>query len=663
MTSRLSSAKEHALRFLIHPIRSIPFRAKIVGLVISVTLVLGLVSAVEARRDMYSILSASLDARSRALAREIASEIADDLATRDDYAVSHRLAQSRSFNPEIVYSFVTDAAGEPVASTFSAGVPVDLLGLTPSGETESATPLITAVIIDGQRVRDVAARVYGSPPDAAYLHIGIGEREIDETIGRAIRRILGLTLVAASLAALAGLALSSLLLIPLDNLLRGMRALGSGDLSRRVPATGDSEIAFLSESFNDMAGRLELGQRLLSEHLHQIEISNLELGLFQRIRGAAYGGGTPAEYLRSAVSAVVEDLDAVAGWVCLHEDASVFYCVSAGTPAGLACTDCPEELRFGCMQPDGVDAPAAACPLLASMRQHVGPLESCSSRFAAADISRGEGVTGLIVIVLSSDSDVHEARTILRAVADELLIVLENVRLRDDRIAREARLESLLSQAFSTQENERRRIARELHDDIAQKMTFIKVGLKVLDDALAKGEDTHAIVDSLRENVSEGIDGVRRAVAHLGSAPLDRLGLAPAIERLLREASSTFGFEADLQVVGMRDGLLSPEVELAAYRITQEALSNAGRHSGCSRVSVVVHCRARALEVVVEDDGCGFAAEDRRHDAASGRHVGLDGMKERATLVGGSLRVESRLGVGTSVHVRLPAGVSSGEGV
>jgi signal transduction histidine kinase len=208
-----------------------------------------------------------------------------------------------------------------------------------------------------------------------------------------------------------------------------------------------------------------------------------------------------------------------------------------------------------------------------------------------------------------------------------------------------------LRRSIEAAEAERRRWARELHDETLQGLAALKVqlaGARTLDDV----EGMRAAIDGAVEHVSEEIADLRSLITDLRPAALDELGLLPALESLAERVRTVHGIEVALRVEldGGEDRRLPSEVEIAAYRIVQEALTNVGRHARARRADVLVEEAHGELHVRVVDDGLGF-------DAAGGANgFGLLGMSERAELLGGEVSVEAdgREGAGTVVRARLP---------
>lgn len=212
------------------------------------------------------------------------------------------------------------------------------------------------------------------------------------------------------------------------------------------------------------------------------------------------------------------------------------------------------------------------------------------------------------------------------------------------------RLREVAARALRAEEEERKRIARELHDETAQSLSALLIRLSMLrreQDPAAR----EAGMDELREQLVATLNGVRRYARGLRPPALAELGLAPAIEEFVRSLSEATGLDAHVAAERM-DGLLTPEAELVIYRVVQEALSNVVRHARASTARVTLERRDDAVHATVEDDGIGFDVDDALR--GDGRGLGLFGMRERATYVGGHVDIESRPGAGTRVRITVP---------
>jgi PAS domain S-box-containing protein len=235
-----------------------------------------------------------------------------------------------------------------------------------------------------------------------------------------------------------------------------------------------------------------------------------------------------------------------------------------------------------------------------------------------------------------------------------------------DEVAERLRVEEerreLLRRLVTAQEEERRRISRELHDQMGQQLAALMMGLKTLG---VESYGRRSALDTLRQ--LEGmIDELSREVHNLawGLRPpaLDDLGLEKALYNYVEGWAERSCVPVDFHSAGFGGGRLPLTYETAVYRIAQEALTNVIRHSGADRVSFILERRGDHVFAVIEDNGRGFDVEAALLPAGSGRRLGLLGMRERAALLGGTINVESAPGAGTTLFVRIPFDAGGEEG-
>jgi signal transduction histidine kinase len=210
------------------------------------------------------------------------------------------------------------------------------------------------------------------------------------------------------------------------------------------------------------------------------------------------------------------------------------------------------------------------------------------------------------------------------------------------RVARDA-----MARVVDAQELERKRLARELHDETGQALTSVLLGLRAIEEAADAGEAREA-TERLRELIVGTLHDVRRLAVELRPKALDDFGLVPALERLTTTFTEQTAIPVELEAV-LGESRLPPSVETALYRIVQEALTNVIKHSRASRVSVLVTRKRDTVAVVIEDDGVGFEPDEAREDG-----LGLIGMRERIGLLDGRLTIESSPRGGTSLVVEVP---------
>lgn len=232
-----------------------------------------------------------------------------------------------------------------------------------------------------------------------------------------------------------------------------------------------------------------------------------------------------------------------------------------------------------------------------------------------------------------------------------------NASLRAEMIEREraerARTD-LLGRLVFAQEDERRRISRDMHDRFGEALTALGRQTALLKDACAVEDQQHlrSYVDAL-QIIADQLDGdVDRLVWELRPTALDDLGLRAALANYVKDWSRRVRIPAELHSFGLIDARLPSEIETTLYRIAQEALTNVARHSQAAHVEVILERRADHVLLIVEDDGVGF---EERNGGSEAKGFGLLGMQERAALVGATLQIESGVGKGTTVLLRMAA--------
>jgi signal transduction histidine kinase len=219
---------------------------------------------------------------------------------------------------------------------------------------------------------------------------------------------------------------------------------------------------------------------------------------------------------------------------------------------------------------------------------------------------------------------------------------------------REVLRRQLLEKVITTQEDERRRIARELHDSTSQNLTSLIVGLRVMETNCANCASQSNATD-LRDVASKTLDEVHDLSMRLRPRVLDDLGLSAALERLVSEWQARYKIPVDVAI--QLDERLPGDMETAVYRIMQETLTNIARHAQAKSASILVERYGDMVRAIVEDDGIGFNVNTNQGE----RHLGLLGMRERAELLNGTLTIESSPEHGTSVFIEIPLHLEKAE--
>jgi signal transduction histidine kinase len=259
--------------------------------------------------------------------------------------------------------------------------------------------------------------------------------------------------------------------------------------------------------------------------------------------------------------------------------------------------------------------------------------------------------TSLIYAMLAYEI-VMAARQQIKAIEDSNI---ELAAMASELKKSEKRLHRLSSDLFSVQENERKRISFELHDELGQSMAALKLQVgsiaRRLDDV--DPEELRLVCNDMRANINQIIENVRRLARDLSPVVLDDLGLQAAIEYLVNNFSKIYNVEVRFQQADINH-LFNEEFQRIIYRILQEALNNIGKHAGAKHVSLVIIEEDRAVRFTVKDDGRGFNVQKTLDQKSSDRGMGLEAMSERVRILGGKINIVSRPGIDTTVTFTAP---------
>ncbi|MCH7800203.1 MAG: GAF domain-containing sensor histidine kinase [Chloroflexi bacterium] len=371
---------------------------------------------------------------------------------------------------------------------------------------------------------------------------------------------------------------------------------------------------------------------------------NRELSILTTIAEALNRQIDLPQALNTVLVQVGDLLDLHTGWVWLMSETGQSYlATSKDLPPGLASNPKLMEGSCYCLRTyQNGDMEGAA---------NVNVI-GCSRLNALVDGTGGLGYHASIPLYASDDTKLGvlnlaspdwreltpDELQLLHAVGDLLSIAIERARLFEQRKQMGA-LE------------ERNRLAREIHDTLAQGLTAIALQLESAEALMDAGDDLQGVrqrIGQALELARDNLNEARRSVLDLRATPLQGRTLVEAVEELARKTAAEAGLEVNVKVTGT-GGLLSPRIEVGLYRIAQEALNNVVRHAEARRVAVEIETTTDLISLTIEDDGRGFDIED----IADGRY-GLVGLNERIKLLGGELALESAAGVGTRIIAHVP---------
>lgn len=399
----------------------------------------------------------------------------------------------------------------------------------------------------------------------------------------------------------------------------------------------------------DVTSEKELERVLLSRR-HQLQV----LG---RISSAVSSPRELDQVLQVALDNVLELIDGSIGGILVTEEDGLRYRVQRGLPA-------PEIAELKIKLGEGIAGRVAeeARPLVGTGEEARLQPDFLGTggigTFISIPLMARDRVVGVLNAACSRRRSFGEEEFfLLRSIGYYLGTVIEQARLNERLAKARERYQALLQHALTAQEQERRRIARELHDETSQAITSLTLSLQaLLEMAEGRGIGDAEFLQRLKKAHAYAVyagNEVVKLMKELRPTLLDELGLAAAIQHYAKETLLPKGIEVAMEQRG-EGGRLPSEVEITLYRIAQGAIGNILEHSGAKRARIVLEFRPGECLLTIEDDGRGFDVTKITRVEPSGRGAGLFTMKERVSLVGGSCQVDSQPGKGTRVSVRVP---------
>jgi signal transduction histidine kinase len=261
-------------------------------------------------------------------------------------------------------------------------------------------------------------------------------------------------------------------------------------------------------------------------------------------------------------------------------------------------------------------------------------------------------VLGIVVIAQeTSHAFTRNQIQLVEAVVKQAVVALQNAWLFEQVRSGRERLQQLSRHLVEVQENERKYIARELHDETSQSLTSLKMGLQVIEKEAERRVRLTEQVRNLQALADETLESLHHLAVNLRPASLDHLGLVDALTSLVESTRQRSNLQAHFKIIGsMPMADLTEEIETSIYRIVQESITNVVRHAHATYVDVILEWQEEKILIVIEDDGVGMDMQKARE---TGR-LGLIGMQERAEMLGGRMLVDSSPQVGTTLVVEIP---------
>ena len=418
--------------------------------------------------------------------------------------------------------------------------------------------------------------------------------------------------------------------------------LAAGDLSTRVPTLSGWEFDSVGTAMNEMAAKLERRAKNLARTVEQLRF---DLEGLEELQALIASGAS----LREVLHGTAEHL----GATMAASGVSIWRVGEPGYDAewGLGVPPVGEMD----LAEDGATVSSAG-PLL-------DVAEEVELSWAAVPAVRDDKTLAVVGVAWNPPrSLLRGERELLGSLANLVAVAVENTLLLDRLKGQEESLEGLIRKTLNTQEEERRRVARELHDETSQVLHGVMMNIEFLEtQAVDSGnEDLVARLEAVKALAEQAGKNLDKVMFDLRPALLDELGLVAALRWSLAQARDAFGVDIEFEPAEI--GRMSEVMEMVAFRIVQEAVSNCVKHAEAQHTSVDLKVEDDELRIEVKDDGVGFDANEAAVRGRTGEAAGLLGMRERAELLGGRLVVTSVKGSGTTVLAEIPLRTSDSVG-
>lgn len=417
---------------------------------------------------------------------------------------------------------------------------------------------------------------------------------------------------------------------------------------------GTGSISAIAEIIRDVTAERDLETQILRRRHQLLALSHISSAVLERWNLDAV--------LRISLDIALETVNGTIGGILLsdEENGALYYRMQRGLSAGYA-----EKMR---LHPGEGIAGMVAQTGQPILLQDI----SKDARVQHADLVRMEGLrsfasvpvkaTGRVIGVMNiasrmpgqfSEGDLY----LLTSIGHQIGIAIEQAKLYERLEGASERYQTLLQRALTAQEEERKRIARELHDETSQLLTSLALSLQaIIGIAKAQGIEDPQFLEKLQRAHSHAVHAgteVVKLMKELRPTLLDELGMAAAIRRYAKDTLEPHGVTVTTAFSGA-DRRLQPEIEVTLFRVAQGAVGNILKHSECRKAFIKLECNEKECLLQVDDDGKGFDVKKVTGVDPSGRGAGLFTMKERVKLVGGACHIDSGPGQGTKVFVKVP---------
>jgi len=480
-----------------------------------------------------------------------------------------------------------------------------------------------------------------------WLSYILADVRVQAAMAAGARSVFFVTILGAITSILFSLLLAFILSRPILSLKEMAQQVASGHLDARAPVWGRDEIGELAVSINTMTDHLVSTQEDLAR-------KNRGLAAINQIVMAAEQQNDIHDALYIILGIMVSLLHLRIGWIYLldperhvHHLASWYGVSNELMPHMLTALDgsaceCQDIYLEG---NTNLSIQTRKCKRL----EHLAKFGFGDEHFVIPLVARDQQF-GTINLLVEKDVEISaDDMELLASIGSQIAEIVANAWLQIKLTEKEAARQALLESLVNAQEEERARLARELHDGAGQTLTSLLVRLKALEK---KTPEHQKDLETMQTLVSETIQQVRDLAYHLRPVELDEFGLSRALEILVDDMTRGTNLKYSCQCTNDQQ-LIPQEVQVVLYRIAQEGLTNILRHAQASCISLTLRLDNKKVAMIIEDDGMGFDPSSLSIRAGE-RHLGLVSMRERAEILGGTLDVYTAPGEGTSIQVSVP---------
>lgn len=649
------TAPEYPGSLLFRRITSVSLRTKIIGMLLGAILLIGLSMTLVMRSRLNTDLNRSLEERGIALTNYAAARATDLVLTDNTFALYQLARDTLENNLDVRYIFVLDANEQVVVHSFPQTVPSALLQINTVASSQSHN--LKRIDSEEGGILDVAVPMLDGR--VGTVRVGLSLSRLENEVGVATVQLLVITSVVLIISAGIALFLTRVLTQPILELVAITRRFGDGDLEARARLHMEDEVGELSQAFNTMATSLQSSHADLLRRIRELAILNT-------IAAAISSTLNLQDMLQAALDKVIGEMTLHAGWIFIEDPSSPLglqLAVQSGISEAFRDEEATRELgQCICVQvlesgkPLVVEEIYKECGRLSPA---VIQAENLACHASVPLVSRDRVIGVLNVASRESRIFSTDDLALLDLIGRQIGVAVENARLWEEVKEEDLLRGKLLEKIITAQEDERQRLARELHDEAGQALTSLKFSLRNLEHSDDPAEAREQL-QALRDLVGQIQDDLHDLALELHPAALDELGLASALRNFIARFTSHTNLSVDFQTLGLGgdentlEVRVPKQVEVAAYRMIQEALTNVARHANADHVSIMLERQETQIIIIVDDDGQGFDIQEVLKSHTMRNHLGVYSMQERVELIGGVFTVESQAGEGTTVFARIP---------